>query len=179
VSSVVMANYADIVDEIGRVGQLIDPESGDGFVRAIREANRIFVAGQGRSGLVGRAFAMRLMHLGFAAFAVGEVATPAIGGGDLLVAVSGSGATDTTRRQIEKSAGVGARVALVTAKLEAPEGVLLVQLPIRGFGIRTRQHAGSLFEQSALVLFDAIARTLQDALGLPDATLDARHANLQ
>jgi len=34
--------------------------------------------GVGRSGLIGRAFAMRLMHLGFEVYVLGETITPAV-----------------------------------------------------------------------------------------------------
>ena len=51
--------------------------------------------GAGRSGLVAKAFAMRLMHLGFTAYVVGETITPAMRPKDLLVIFSGSGRTKT------------------------------------------------------------------------------------
>jgi len=41
------------------------------------------------------------------------------------------------------------------------------------------QHAGSLFEQAILLLGDALAWHVQQRLGVADAQLDARHANLQ
>lgn len=55
------------------------------FADAILKADRIFVAGAGRSGFVARAFANRLMHMGLTVFFVGEPTTPAIKAGDLLV----------------------------------------------------------------------------------------------
>ncbi len=38
--------------------------------------NRIFVTGLGRTGLMARGFAMRLMHLGRRVYHVGDVITP-------------------------------------------------------------------------------------------------------
>ena len=38
-------------------------------------SNRIFVYGAGRSGLVAKAFAIRLVHLGFQTFVIGETIT--------------------------------------------------------------------------------------------------------
>jgi 6-phospho-3-hexuloisomerase len=40
-----------------------------------------------------RAFAMRLMHIGFQVHVAGDVTTPAIRGGNLLIIGSGSGET--------------------------------------------------------------------------------------
>jgi 6-phospho-3-hexuloisomerase len=53
---------------------------------------RIFTVGMGRSGFVARAFALRLMNLGFNVYFLGETITPAAEKGDLLVAISGTGA---------------------------------------------------------------------------------------
>ena len=39
------------------------------------KSNRIFVYGAGRSGLVAKAFAIRLVHLGFQTFVIGETIT--------------------------------------------------------------------------------------------------------
>jgi 6-phospho 3-hexuloisomerase len=78
--------------------------------------NCIFVAGAGRSGLMGRAFAMRLMHLGFKAYVVGETVTPAVREGDLLIAISGSGSTKSIVSVAEKCQAIGAFVISLTSK---------------------------------------------------------------
>ena len=66
-----------ILDELRAVLSKVPAAESDAFVTDILSARRIFVAGAGRSGLAGRAFAMRLMHFGFDAFVIGEIATPA------------------------------------------------------------------------------------------------------
>ena len=63
------------------------------LVQTVKAVPRVFITGAGRSGLVGRFFVMRLVHLGKSAFVVGETTTPAINEGDLLIAISGSGNT--------------------------------------------------------------------------------------
>jgi len=174
----VSANVRVILGELTAVADALESTAADDLVDAIRSADRVFLAGQGRSGLIARAFAMRLMHVGIESHVVGASSTPAIGSGDLLIAASGSGATDTTQRQLAKAAAAGSKVALITAKAGAGLQGLTVFLPARTV-VPTDQHAGSLFEQSCLLLFDAIAMTLQRERGLSDAALDARHANLQ
>jgi 6-phospho-3-hexuloisomerase len=52
-----------------------------------------------------------------------------------------------------------------------------LHLPARTV-VPTGQHAGSLFEQSLLVVGDALCRRVQAELGVPTSALDARHANL-
>ena len=63
--------------------------------------HKTLLLGSGRSGFVGRAFALRLMHLGFNVYVSGETITPALTGDDLVVALSGSGTTTTVVAQAE------------------------------------------------------------------------------
>jgi 6-phospho-3-hexuloisomerase len=65
------------------------------FFHEILHAKRIYVTGAGRSGFIAKAFGMRLMHLEFESYVVGETITPALSGGDTLVAFSGSGERPT------------------------------------------------------------------------------------
>jgi len=87
----------------------------EAFLREILDADRIYVMGAGRSGLVAKAFAMRLMHLGFTAFVVGETITPAMRGKDLLVIFSGSGRTNSIYDVCEIAKELGGRLCLITA----------------------------------------------------------------
>jgi len=82
------------VAELERVFENISAEQIDELVSRILTAARVFIYGLGRVPLMGRAFAMRLMHLGLDAFMVGDTTTPAIAAKDLLVICSGSGQTD-------------------------------------------------------------------------------------
>ena len=85
-----------VVDEIRATLAETDEEQIRDLVQAILDANRIFVGGAGRSLLMIRTFAMRLMHLGLVSHVVGETITPSIEPGDLLIVASGSGQTRTT-----------------------------------------------------------------------------------
>jgi 6-phospho-3-hexuloisomerase len=155
------------------------------FVGAIQEANRIFLLGEGRSGLVGRMFAMRLTHLGNAAFVVGETITPAIGSRDLLIAISGSGETGGVVLLAEGAKRSGARVAAVTANAGSrlaglSELAVLIPTQHKLQGSDSRQYGGSLFEQAALLLFETIVSLLAaDDAATGFAALARRHANLE
>ncbi|MFT4219278.1 MAG: SIS domain-containing protein [Microbacterium sp.] len=165
--------------EIAAVVDMIDEEALDSLVQRVIRANRVYLTGAGRSGLSARAIAMRLMHIGLSAYAVGEVATPAIAAGDLLIAVTAT-ARGSIASQAQAAHEVGASIAVFTTRAES--GLLdvaetVVVLPIRTV-IDTQQHAGSLFEQSTLVVGDAVCRAVQERLGVASAELDRRHANL-
>ena len=83
----------EIVDNIKGVSSEIDSERIEEMLDMLINANNVFIIGLGRSGLVARAFAMRLMHLGISVYVVGETITPAIYADDCLLAISGSGET--------------------------------------------------------------------------------------
>jgi 6-phospho-3-hexuloisomerase len=140
----------------------------------------VYLDAQGRSGLMSRAVAMRLMHLGMTTHVVGETLTPAIGAGDLLIAVSASGATPSTVEHARVARAVGATVAAITTGAETPLARIadmIVVLPARTV-IPTSQHAGSLFEQSLLVVGDALCGALQRIRERTDDQLATLHANL-
>lgn len=177
-----LASTLDSVDE----SQLNDLE------RRIKGANRVFVAGAGRSGLMIRGLAMRLMHLGLTAYVVGETVTPAAAPGDLLVVASGSGSTGTLVAIATKAKQViGCDVALVTTRSDSPIGQLadcVVEVPavstkVAGYeeGPRSIQPGSSTFEQSVLLIGDAIVADLASEGDHDEGNerLMARHANLE
>ncbi|PWJ54470.1 6-phospho-3-hexuloisomerase [Dyadobacter jejuensis] len=175
----ILAENNDLVEALGYsdLGSL---------VRNIREANSIFLLAAGRSGLSMRAVAMRLMHLGLRVYFVGETTTPAIQEGDLLWAASGSGTTGAIVRAAEKARRVGARVVAITTNTESTLASLAhlhVLLPAAEKqdhgGERSKQYAGSLFEQALLLIGDAIFMELWKLDGSPAEILWERHANME
>jgi len=85
------------------------------FFRQILSSKRIYVAGAGRSGLIAKAFGMRLMHLGYDSYVVGETITPPFQAGDLLVVFSGSGETLSILSICGTAKELGGKVCLITA----------------------------------------------------------------
>ena len=65
-----------ILNKLSTVLKDTDVEFANCVKSAIDNANRIFITGAGRSGLVARFFAMRLMHCGYRVYMVGEIVTP-------------------------------------------------------------------------------------------------------
>ena len=145
----------------------------------IRTHGRTFVYGAGRSGLMVKAFAMRLAQMAKSVFAVGEVVTPAIEEGDLLILASASGETASVLRAAEVAKGVGATVLSITARSQSTlssvsDSVVCIPAPTKdeqgGGGVM-----GTLFEQSVLLFCDAVIETL----GANPLEMRTRHANLE
>jgi 6-phospho-3-hexuloisomerase len=176
---------AAIIDEHRSMAEALDAVEIDALACAMMDAERIFFSGQGRSGHMTRALAVRLMHIGLTVYVAGEPSAPAIGAKDLLIAVSASAGTKATLEHIRVARGCGAKVALISAK-KRDSGIagtvdiadLYLTIPARSV-VSTVQHAGSLFEQTVLLLGDAIAWHIQQKLGVDDRLLNERHANLQ
>jgi len=175
--------------EIASCLSKISQESLERTVCEIVEAKRIYLAGAGRSALAVRGFAMRLMHLGLSSYVVGEVVTPGIKEGDLLIIVSGSGRTESLQSIAKKAKNIGARVLLVTIDTLSPIAELadcIVEIPAPSPKVvgqsasgASIQPMGSLFEQSALVGFDVVVLLLMQKMGLDSKAMFANHANLE
>ncbi len=186
----------DIAEEVLEVSKDLSAEQVDGFVQALLKSKRIFVIGAGRSGLVARAFAMRLMHLGLETFVIGETTTPALHTDDVLVAVSGSGETSLVVSAANIAKKIGAKLATVTSY---PKSALarmsdfVVTLPGRTKTETTSDFMhrelkgeyapvaplGTLFEIAALIFLDAVVTGLMTALGKKEEDLRARHATIE
>lgn len=151
-----------------------------------RTTGRVFVAGAGRSGLVLRMAAMRLMHLGMTVHVAGDTTTPAISSGDLLLVASGSGTTSGVVKSAETAAKAGARIAAFTTNADSPLARLADALVIIPAAQKTdhgssvsRQYSGSLFEQVLFLATEAIFQSLWDNTDVPAEELWLRHANLE
>ncbi len=154
--------------------------------RMILAANRVFVTGAGRTGLALKMTAMRLMHLGLVVHVAGEATSPAIGRGDLLLVASGSGTTAGPVHAAEVAVKAGARVLALTATPASKLGELaqgLVVIPAAAkedrAGMVSAQYAGALFEQSVLLIMDAMFQAMWHERGESAEELWKRHANLE
>ena len=177
-----------IAEEIGASVGRIDDDRAAELVDAIDGAGRVFVAGAGRSRRSVESFAIRLLHLGIAAHVVGETTTGALGPGDLLLVGSGSGSTGSLVTIARRAVEAGGRVALVTIRGGSPIGELAdVELHIPAptpkldgpSESESIQPMGSLFEQSLLVVLDAVVLELMQRRGESSESMFLRHANLE
>ncbi|TDF89715.1 6-phospho-3-hexuloisomerase [Paenibacillus piri] len=176
-----------ILKELNQTIELIAEDEADNLVDRIARANKIFVAGAGRSGLMIRAFAMRMMQMGIEAYVVGETVTPNMGKDDLLIIGSGSGETKSLVPMAKKANSLGGTVAMITISPESTIGKiadLTVKLPgspkdQAGSGYETIQPMGALFEQNLLVFCDAVILKLMDNKNLDSKAMYDRHANLE
>ncbi len=168
----------------------------DILIDAKNKGKNILVVGMGRSGLVGRAFALRLMHLGFNVFVFGETITPAILADDVVIAISGSGETNTVVRAAEVAKKLGAKVVAVTTRPHSSLAKLadmILVLPGKtklateqDYFIRQLlgEHAplaplGTLFEITAMIVLDSLVSELMETLHISEDQIRRRHATIE
>lgn len=166
------------------------------LIEAMQSNKKILVVGAGRSGLAGRAFAMRLMHLGFNVFVFGDVITPAVGEGDIVIAISGSGTTKIIVTAATAAKEVRAKVVAITSHRDSPLAKLadhVVTIPGRtklateaDYTIRQilGEHEplaplGTLFEITLNIFLDSLIAELMYRLGKTEQDLKKRHATIE
>jgi 6-phospho-3-hexuloisomerase len=172
-----------IVDGVRRVLQ-VPPAALNEFLKALQPARRVFLYGRGRSGFVARAFAVRLMHLGYQTYVVGETITAPVLRDDVVILVSGSGTTYPVVMTAELGRRQGATVVAITAQPDSELArlahVVVPLIPPEGNGGRARfAPLGTIFETSAWLFFDAVVAMLMERLGEGEAEMRRRHATLE
>ncbi|KCZ72725.1 3-hexulose-6-phosphate isomerase [Candidatus Methanoperedens nitroreducens] len=187
-----IASMNFIAAHIRKIASELDTRSVTSLVDSIMTSKRIFLMGAGRSGLAARAFAMRLMHMGFYVYVVGETTTPAVNAEDMVIAVSGSGETPSIASLGAIAKRIGSKLATVTSNRDSTLGRIsdiVILIPGRTkediiyedyherrmTGYTQLAPLGTVFEISALVFLDAVISELMVRTGASEAELKSRH----
>lgn len=176
-----------ILEEIQTVMEQIDESQLEEIASTLLKGKRIFVIGEGRSGLMAKSFAMRLMHLGATVYVVGETITPSIVSGDTLIAVSGSGTTKSVVWTAEKAKSMNCNVIAFTTDLLsslASCSSFILHVPAatkyrRESELKTIQPLGSLFDQCVHLLFDTICLLYAELKEVDHQQAFMQHSNLE
>ncbi len=180
------------LEDLGRVFARLPDTAADGLVEAIVAAKRIVLFGCGREGLQTRGFAMRLFHMGRDVSVWGDMTTPPVGPGDLLIVSAGPGYLATAHVLVDIARKAGAHTALVTAQ---PAGELAKHVDIvtvipaqtmaddqgaKGQGGHLSVlPMGSLFETAQMIFFELVILRLRPRFAETPETMRARHTNLE
>jgi len=173
--------------EIGASLARIDPSEAGAMVEEIAKARRLALYGVGREGLMMKALAMRLFHLGLDAHMVGDMTTPPLVRGDLLLVSAGPGFFSTVNALVGVAADAGARTACFTAvgdgEIAAKCDIAMV-LPAQTMandqgGAASILPMGSLYEGVQYVAFELLVLMVRDSLGISPEAMRANHTNLE
>ena len=187
--------YKRILEEIQEVLNKINLSQIEPIIERLIKCHRVYVVGEGRSGLMAKAFAMRLVHLRKRCYVVGESITPALRRGDVLFAVSGSGETRSVGETAETAKRLGAIVLGITAKGDSSLKRYcdhIVVLPAKIMQKKARQSfeirelegipleppLGSLFEVSSMIFLEVVVMELMKRLKISEQQMYKVHQNL-
>lgn len=176
----------EIIKEIDAVINDINDNKLLDLEKLILSSKKIYVSGAGRSGLMIRSLGMRLMHLGLNAYVIGEISTPALEKGDLIIFGSNSGETGSLRLMAESAKNLGANIALITSNPESTIGKLadcIVDVPISAIE-ESVQPSGSTFEISMFLLCEGLFLELFNKVNKNNEInvndfIRIRHANIE
>jgi len=181
-----------ILDELRKMLTSIDAAETNTLVEAILESQRVFVVGRGRTGMIAGTFAMRLMHLGFQTYVVGELTTPRIASHDLLIACSGSGEVRMVQQMVRIAKEAKAGAVLITYNPQSTIARCVdntITIPV-SFPDMDEQHRnrkstdilfplGSRFEESLMLFLDLVILLLMRRVNITERDMAVRHTNLE
>ena len=172
-----------ITEYIKKISKELDSENINKLINEITNAKKIFLMGAGRSGLEARAFAMRLVHLGFGTYVVGEITAPVPTKEDLVIIISGSG---NTKYIIDLGINIkdrGPKMAIITTNknsllTEISDIIIIIPVIIEDIDKDLREcflPMGTLFEVITHVFLDAIISELKYSTGTTEAMMKDNH----
>jgi 6-phospho-3-hexuloisomerase len=173
--------------DLARVADALPEHAAAPLIEAILLAKRIALHGLGREGLQMRGLAMRLFHLGLDAHVVGDMTTPPLGVGDLLIVSAGPGDFATIAALMDTAKSAGAGTAVVTAQPDsnlAKRADAVLHIPAQTMADDEGESIsilpmGSLFEMAQMLVFELIVLKLRDRRGETAKTMRRRHTNLE
>jgi 6-phospho-3-hexuloisomerase len=158
----------------------IDAAAISRVVELLNHAPATFVYGAGRSGIIGRAFAMRLVQIGLTAYVIGESVTPIVRRGDAVVILSGRGESYSSIQTANIVRREGAELVVVTGRASsklAHIATVLIPIDFPEDAERPRlAPLGTLFESASLRLTDALVAELMGVRGESEESMRRRHA---
>jgi 6-phospho-3-hexuloisomerase len=190
----------EIIDGIKSSIEELNMKEVEKLIELLLEAKdkKIFIVGMGRSGFVARAFALRLMNLGFNVYFLGETITPAAEKGDLLIAISGTGSTKMVLTASAAAKEIGAKVVAITSFPESQLGrmadhIVTVKGRTKTGWPREEDYLarqimgerepltplGSVFENNCMVFLDSLVVELMHRIGRTEEDLKRRHATIE
>ena len=171
-------SYGHILSSAEKALDKIPEELVDKASKFIINSKQIFVYGSGRSGLVGKFFAMRLVQLGMTSYFIGETITPIVTKDDCVVLISNTGKTKSTLLVASVVKRIGAKIIALTSNADSPLAKYAdLVIPISPDNSRgDLAPLGTLFEISTVIFLDSLISELMFRTGQSEEDLRRRHA---
>lgn len=177
------------LDEIWSAVEQLDADEVTAIVEALATANKVVLHGLGREGIMMRALAMRLYHLGLDVHVLGDMTAPPVGENDLLLVSAGPGYFSTIDALANIAKNAGAKVVCVTSLATAmlpAKADLVLTIPAQTMAndevsgtAASVLPMGSLFEGALFIYSELIILEVQKRLKVPKDEMRLRHTNLE
>lgn len=168
-----------IFSELTEMYKTIDPNSKDLIAKEILSCEGAVVGlGAGRMGYALQAFIMRLSHLGYKSYMIGDTSLPRIGSNDLVIVNSSSGETPSILLLAKIAQQAGARIILLTGNSDSSLAKIS-DLTITYENIRTEQLMKTVYEQFSFLFFDSCAAQLAELGTLTVSEIEINHSILE
>lgn len=175
----------EVMNENSQVMAKVDEQQLQKILPLFTKQRRIFVRGAGRSGFQAKSFAMRLMHLGYEVYVLGETITPSVQEGDLFIAISGSGTTKGVLMDAKSAQEKGLTLLVFTGDSQASlaqfadEMVIILGATKTRSGIASIQLLSSLFDQTLHITLDVLCLMLSRQQSATNDEILQTHVNIE
>lgn len=186
----------EMTKEVKELPSKLKKEQVEGLLDVFLQKRRVFVTGAGRSRLIGRAFAMRLMHLDFSVYVIGETTTPSLKSKDILLAISGSGETTIIVTAAKMAKDTGSTIVALTSHKDSTLGKLadlIIEIPGRTKMEEEKSYIsrqikgkyapltplGTIFEVSTFLFLEGVISELMARTGKTEEDMRERHATIE
>jgi 6-phospho-3-hexuloisomerase len=167
-----------VINEIVNVFKKIKKDNFLLLERLILESEKVFVYGMGRSGFIGRCFCMRLFHLGFNSYFVGETITPKFEKDDLIILISKTGEKPILLEIAKICKKEKGKVLSITSNIKndlAKLSDFSIIIPIK----KSLQIENSLFEQVCFLFLEEFIDYFVKKNKIKKEIIKKTHTNLE
>jgi len=170
----------NILKELRTCWEGTSKEEINSFVSLLSEEkySEIVGLGAGRMGYSLRAFIMRLTHLGFAGYMIGDTNVPRVSASSIVLINSSSGETPSILLYAKQAKKAGAKLLLLTANPNSKIAEIsdcIITIP----NVCTEQLMKTIFEQYSFILFDYIASEILCKKSLDVSYVNNNHSILE
>lgn len=168
------------IKEIQSMWDGTDKTSLQSFIDLLGNHNdkTIIGLGAGRMGYAVQSFIMRLSHLGYNTFMIGDTTLPRVDENHIAIVNSSSGETQSIDLYTDQCKEAGCFIVAITTNKKssiAKKSDLVIHIPT----IQTEQIMKTIYEQYTFILFDHIASTVFNESNLDRDWVEQNHSILE
>ncbi|MCD6220829.1 SIS domain-containing protein [bacterium] len=169
----------EIIEEIKNCLGFIKKFNFEKIEKILKESKKVFIAGTGRSELVGKMFAMRLRQIGYESYVVGETITPPAIKNDIVIFISYSGERISHIEIAKRVKKEGVKVLLISSSKGKKKLSKISDFNIEIPAKKSVQLGNSLFEQCVFIFLESFIHYIKKKKKISEENFRKRHTNLE